>query len=190
MANFKEDLLKTILAKTQKLTKQVNQRLLRLEREIGKDIETTEMKNLHKYLDTKSMDAWTKSGRVSYSKIKMDPFKLDRLNKELTKFIEKPSTTVRGIRKELKQARETHGVNFDYKDLFDFKDIEEDLEDWIMRYIPPSKFDALNHYAIDHNLSEDEYVVMIIKQADSKITNDEDAIEKIKRLYQKYVVGG
>ena len=59
-----------------------------------------------------------------------------------------------------------------------------------MRYIPPSKFDALNHYAIDHHLSQDEYVVMIIKQADSKITNDEDAIEKIKRLYQKYVLGG
>ena len=190
MANFKKELLDETLAKTKKLTKQVNQRLLRLEREIGKDIETTEMKNLHKYLNTKSMNAWTKSGRVSYSKIKMDPFKLDRLNKELTKFIEKPSTTVRGLRRELKQARETYMVDFDYKDLFDFKDIEEDLEDWILRYLTPSKFDALNDHAIRHNYSESEYVVMIVKQASGDILNDEDAIEKIKRLYQKYVVGG
>ena len=46
VANFKSDLIKETLAKTQKLTKQVNQRLLRLEREIGKGVESQEIKNL------------------------------------------------------------------------------------------------------------------------------------------------
>ena len=188
MATFKEDLLQQTLAQTQKLAKQVNQRLVRLEREVGADVETTEMEKLKTHLDTTYMKAWTKSGRVSYAKIKMDPFKLDRLNKELSRFIEKPATTVRGVRKELTTARKEHGVDFNYKDYFDFKRTEDDYYDWITRYIPPSKFDALNGYANSHGLSQDDYVTMIIVQANGSITNDEDAVERIKRLYEKYVV--
>lgn len=187
MANFREDLLKETLARTKKLTKQVNQRILRLERETGG--ETYEIMKLRTYLDTDYTNAWTKKGRVTYSKIKMDPLKLDAINKQMQKFIDSPSSTVRGIRNELKQYREETGKpDFSYEDLYDYKRTYDDLLEWIKRYMEESEFWQITHKAHDLGWGEDMYFKAIIQQADASITNDEDARERIQRLYYKYVV--
>ena len=187
MANFRADLLNETLAETRKLAKQVNQRLIRLEREVKG--ETYETMKLRSYLDTDYLNTWSKSGRVSYGKIKEEPIKLGALNKQLRKFINNQNTTVRGIRKRLKAVREETGKpDFDYKDLFSYEMAYESLVDWIKRYMEESEFWQYTHKAHDTGLPEDQYFEGIIQLADASIKNDEDAKENIHRLYEKYVV--
>lgn len=189
MANFRDDLLTKTLAETKKLTKQVNQRLLRLEREVKGD--TFEIVKMRSYLDTDYLESWSKRGRVRYSKIKEEPLKLDALNKQLRKFINNQNTTVRGIRKHLKNVqRETGKPELDYQDLLDYERTYEDLLDWISRYMELSEFWQYTNKAHAIGMPEDSYFEGIIQLADSSIKNDEDAKERIHRLYIKYVVMG
>ena len=189
MANFREDLLAKTLAQTKKLTKQVNQRLLRLEREVKGD--TYEIMKLRTYLDTDYLNAWTKKQRVSYSKIKEDPLKLSALNKQLNRFVNSKNTTVRGIRKHLQDVRkETGKPDLDFLDLFNYERTYEDLVDWVKRYMEESEFWQYTNKAHNLGLPEDTYFEGIIQLADSSIVNDEDAKERIHQLYVKYVAIG
>lgn len=176
--------LSALQQQAKKLSKQVNQQILRLERETK--TETTAVINLRNRLDVGFVNGWTKGGRVRFSK-KMTDIQLKATIKAMEMFKKEPTSTVRGVRKALQNARrETKQEKFDYQDLFDYITIEEDLIAWITRYIPPSKFDALVHHAQEHNYTESQFVDMILK-ASAELTNDEDTIDKIKRLYDKYV---
>lgn len=176
--------LSALQQQAKKLSKQVNQQILRLERETK--TETIAVMNLRNRLDVGFVSGWTKGGRVRFSK-KMTDIQLKATIKAIEMFKKEETSTVRGVRRALKNARQTTGQpEFDYKDLFDYTVIEEDLIAWITRYIPPSKFDALVHHAQEHNYSENQFVDMLLK-ASAELTNDEDTIDKIKRLYNKYV---
>ena len=187
MANFRADLLNETLAETRKLAKQVNQRLIRLEREVKG--ETYETMKLRSYLDTDYLNAWSKSGRVSYGKIKEEPIKLGALNKQLKKFINNQNTTVKGIRKRLENVREEiKKPDFNYEDLFNYEMTYEALVDWISRYMKESEFWQYTHKAHDTGLPEDQYFEGILQLAESSIKNDEDVKENIHKLYEKYVI--
>lgn len=186
MATISEKELNDLQREVQKLTKQVNQRLVRLEREVQGD--TIDIMKLRTKLDNDYMKSWTKGERVRFSK-KLPYIKLLAQKKALTEFVE-GDTTIPKIRQKLKNAQEHYGKPyFTYQDLLDFQTIEEDLYDWICQYMYPSEFDHLTNWAIKTSMNEDDYVTMIINHARSNILNDVDAVEKIKRLYNKYVVG-
>lgn len=186
MAIISDKELNELQNKVKKLTKVVNQRLLRLEREVKGD--TIDIMRLRNKLDTDYMKSWTKSGRVSFSK-KLPYIKLQAQKKALEKFIES-DTTIPKIRKKLKETKQKYGRdNIDYLDMMDLETTEDDLYDWITQYIPPSEFDHITNWAKVNNISEEEYIVVIINHARANILNDEDAIDKIKRLYKKFVLG-
>lgn len=186
MALISDKELNDLQNDVKRLSKQVNQRLLRLEREVKGD--TIEIMTLRNKLDNDYMKSWTKGGRVRFSK-NLPYIKLMAEKKALQEFVA-GDTTVPKIRKKLENARKTTGKpDFSYQDLLDFQTIEEDLYDWICQYMYPSEFDNLTNWATETGMQQDDYVTMIINHARKTILNDEDAIDKIKRLYNKYVVG-
>lgn len=186
MALISDKELNDLQNDVKRLSKQVNQRLVRLEREVKGD--TIEIMTLRNKLDNDYMKSWTKGGRVRFSK-NLPYIKLLAEKKALTEFIE-GDTTIPKIRQKLKNARHTtNKPELDYQDLLDLQTIEEDLYDWICQYMYPSEFDNLTNWASETGMDQDNYVTMIINHARKTILNDEDAIDKIKRLYNKYVVG-
>lgn len=186
MALISDKELNSLQNEVQKLTKQVNQRLVRLEREVKGD--TIEIMTLRTKLDNDYMKSWTKGQRVRFSK-KLPYIKLQAQKKVLTEFLQ-GDTTVPKIRKKLKNAQEKYGrPDIDYQDLLDLQTTEEDLYDWITQYMFASEFENLTNWASRTNMSQDNYVTMIINHARAEILNDEDAVEKIKRLYNKFVLG-
>ena len=187
MAICSEKEINDLQREVQKLTKQVNQRLLRLEREVKGD--TIEIMTLRTKLDNDYMKSWTKGGRVRFSK-KLPYIKLQAQKKVLKEFIE-GDTTVPKIRKKLKNAQRSYEKpNFDYQDLLDLQTTEDDLYEWITQYMYASEFDNLTNWASRVGMEKGSYVTMIINHARGNILNDEDAQEKIERLYDKFVIGG
>lgn len=185
MAIISDKELNELQNKVKKLAKQTNQRLLRLEREVK--VDTIDIMRLRNKLDTDYMKSWTKSGRVSFSK-KLPYIKLLAQKKALEEFIES-DTTIPKIRKKLKNAQERYQrPDLTFLDLLDLETIEEDLYDWITQYIYASEFDHLTNWAKSNNITQENYITIIINHARGNILNDEDAIEKIKRLYNKYVL--
>ena len=64
---------------------------------------------------------------------------------------------------------------------------EIDLYAWITRYIPPSQFDNIVEYAKEHIYSKNKFVETILTVG-KNIPNDLDSQERIKQLYNKYVL--
>ena len=186
MALISDKELNDLQNDVKRLSKQVNQRLLRLEREVKGD--TLEIMTLRTKLDNDYMKSWTKGGRVRFSK-NLPYIKLQAQKKVLQEFIA-GDTTVPAMRKKLKNAREKYSrEDLTYQDLLDFQTTEEDLYDWITQYMYPSEFDNITGWCARVGISQEKYVEIILDHARKTILNDEDAIEKIKRLYNKYVVG-
>ena len=80
MALISDKELNNLQSEVQKLTKQVNQRLVRLEREVKGD--TIEIMTLRTKLDNDYMKSWTKGQRVRFSK-KLPYIKLQAQKKVL-----------------------------------------------------------------------------------------------------------
>lgn len=187
MAIFSEKEINDLQREVQKLTKQVNQRLLRLEREVHGD--TIEIMTLRNKLDNDYMKSWTKGERVRFSK-KLPYIKLQAQKKALQQFIA-GETTIPEMRKKLKNMQEQTGrPDLNYQDLLDLQTTEDDLYEWITQYMYASEFDNLTNWASRVGMEKGSYVTMIINHARGNILNDEDAQEKIERLYDKFVIGG
>lgn len=87
-----------------KLSKTANQRIVRLEREFGKDTWAT--RELKDKLEVEPLQAWTRSGRVKVNK-SMTETQLRATIKEVTKFLHKPTSKIRGIKKARQKGIET-----------------------------------------------------------------------------------
>ena len=87
-----------------KLGKRANQRIVRLERAFGKDTWAT--RDLKDKLSIEPLQAWTKSGRVKYNK-SMTEAQMKATIKAIQRFLDKPTSTRRGIKKARKKATDT-----------------------------------------------------------------------------------
>lgn len=86
------------------LAKRANQRIVRLERRFGKDTWAT--RELKERLAVEPLNAWTTSGRVKYNK-SMTATQMMATIKETKKFLGKPTSTARGIKKSKQKAAKT-----------------------------------------------------------------------------------
>lgn len=87
-----------------KLSKRANQRIVRLEREFGKDTWAT--RKLRDKLEVEPLQAWTRSGRVRVNK-SMTKAQMEATIKATKEFLSKPTSTRRGIKKARKTGIET-----------------------------------------------------------------------------------
>lgn len=87
-----------------KLSKRANQRIVRLEREFGKDTWAT--RKLRDKLEVEPLQAWTRSGRVRVNKT-MTKAQMEATIKATKEFLSKPTSTRRGIKKARKTGIET-----------------------------------------------------------------------------------
>ena len=92
-----------------KLSKRANQRIVRLEREFGKDTWAT--KYLKEKLATEPLQAWTISGRVKANK-SMTVTQMKATIKETKKFLNSSISTKRGIKKAKQKAIKTLKTRF------------------------------------------------------------------------------
>jgi hypothetical protein len=92
-----------------KLSKKANQRIVRLEREFGKDTWAT--KYLKEKLATEPLQAWTISGRVKANK-SMTVTQMKATIKETNKFLNSSISTKRGIKKAKQKAIKTLKTRF------------------------------------------------------------------------------
>ena len=87
-----------------RLSKQANQRIVRLEREFG--VNTWATRSLREKLETETVRAWTKTGRVAVRK-SMDVTQMKATIKATKEFISNPTSRVKGVRKAKAKAIQT-----------------------------------------------------------------------------------
>lgn len=176
--------LSQLQSEAKRLAKQVNQQILRLEREAKGD--TIAIMHLRNKLDTKAVQGWTKSGRVRFNS-KMNDVQLNAIVIAVEQFKNEKTSTISGLKKELEKTRkETGEKDFTYQDMFDYRIITSDLEGWITQHMKASKYYHISKWAYDKGKTKNEFVDIIIKSSED-LTNDEDTIKRIKRLYDEYI---
>lgn len=176
--------LSQLQSEAKRLSKQVNQQILRLEREAKGD--TIAIMHIRNKLDTKAVQGWTKSGRVRFNN-KMNDDQLNAIITAMEQFKKEKTSTISGLKKELEKVRKQTGEkDFTYQDMFDYKIITTDLEGWITQHVQASKFHHITKWAKDKQRTEEQYIADIIR-ASEDLTNDDDTRARISRLYDKYV---
>lgn len=97
-----------------KLSKQANQRILRLEKLTGAK-ETFASKKLFDYLSSEKLQAITKKGRVKISGFDMD--QMDAIKTALEDFLSSGYSTIGEIKKYKTKVEKAIGTSLSYKDL-------------------------------------------------------------------------
>ena len=92
-----------------KLSKRANQRIVRLEREFGKD--TWDTKYLKEKLVAEPLQAWTLSGRVKVNK-SMTVTQMKATIKATKEFLNSSISTIRGVKKAKQKAIKTLQTQF------------------------------------------------------------------------------
>lgn len=172
-----------------KLAKRANQRIVRLEREFGK--ETWATKKLRDKLAIEPLQAWTVSGRVKVNK-SMTVLQLQKTIKATEQFLSSKTSTVGGVKKvrkeQIKKIQERFDIKdreFTFEDAENFYDVFEDEYSWILQYITPSEFQAMVADAVEQRDSENDWIKRIEDYIE--IGNDLDLVSKCIRLYDKFV---
>lgn len=182
-----------LFAEIKKLGKRANQRIVRLERQFGKD--KWAVKELRDKLDTIKLDAWTETGRVKYNK-SMTIDQMRAVKKFLNNFLNAKTSTKKGI-KETRQNqinairkrynREIDETTFTYEDAENIYQIFESKDyDWIYEYFTPSQFDERVITAIEKRASLTNWFEMLESHSSINI-NDVDMQAKCEVLYNKFV---
>lgn len=98
-----------LFSELKKLSKRANQRIVRLEREFGKDTWAT--KYLKKKLATEPLQAWSISGRVKANK-SMTVTQMKATIKATKEFLNSSISTKRGVKKAKQKAIKTLKTRF------------------------------------------------------------------------------
>lgn len=173
-----------------KLSKRANQRIVRLEREFGKDTWAT--KKLRDRLATEPLQAWTKTGRVRVNK-KMTITQMKATIKATQQFLNSKTSTKRGI----KQVRKTTIKNLakslgtEEEDLTNdeaetlYNMLSDDYVSDILKYIPASDFWALIEDAKEAGDTQESFISRISNYIE--FGNDVNMRNKLIMIYEKYV---
>lgn len=186
----KEWTQKSLYKETLKQVRETNARLSSLERRYKTG--TWASKKLMNRLDTLSLKAWTKGGKVKISP-SMSKTKLAAIHKATSQFLASKTSTKTGIKSVRNKTIESlkESLSLDDKKVSD-ADAEamydmlgnNDFDD-IASQIDASELWALIDYTKEKNLSENEFVSLLVKYG---MSNDLDMREKAQRLYQRYVL--
>lgn len=173
-----------------KLSKRANQRIVRLEREFGKDTWAT--KKLRDRLATEPLQAWTKTGRVKVNK-SMTITQMKATIKATQQFLNSKTSTKRGI----KQVRKTTIKNLakslgtEEEDLSNdeaetlYNMLSDDYVSDILKYIPASDFWVLIEDAKEQGDTQEDFISRISDYID--FGNDVDMRNKLIMIFEKYV---
>lgn len=174
----------------EKLARRANQRIRTIERVFGKD--TWAVKRLRNKLDIEPLKAWTKTGRVKFNK-SMTELQMKATIIAVNNFLNSKTSTLKGIKqarqKQIQAISKALGEEEDLSyeeaealyDTFEDDDFKE-----VYKYIEPSKFWGLNEDAKEENDTEDMFLKRVKKYIN--FGNDADLIERLKRIYYKYVM--
>lgn len=168
-----------------RLAKRANQRILRLEREFGKD--SFAIKNLRNRLSSPVVSAWTESGRIRYNKSMTDS-QMRATIKATKDFLASMQSKVSGARKIREYRRKQIAQAFEVEDVDvdKFFDILEDRKSSILDKLDPSLFFTLVKEARDINATYDKWVELLEQYI--LIGNDVDLRQDALDLYNKYVI--
>lgn len=176
--------LSQLQSEAKRLAKQVNQRIVRLEREAQADVLSIE--RLRSKLDQKSVNGWTESGRVRFNN-KMNDDQLNAIITAMEQFKKEKTSSISGLKQQLIETRKkAKQPTMSYQDMFDYTVVKEDLESWATQHIQASKYYHIQKWSKEKGKSKKEFADIIIK-ASEDLTNDEDTVKKINKLYNKYV---
>lgn len=173
-----------------KLSKRANQRLVRLEREFGKD--TWASKKLRNRLESEMIQAWTSSSRIKVNK-SMSTTQMRAIIKATQQFLASKTSTVSGVKKVKKTtisglARslgtdDTKLTDEEAETLYDM--LSDDYVTDLIKYIPASDFWALIEDAKEQHDTESQFINRIKDYID--YGNDKDMVMKLQAIYIKYV---
>lgn len=173
-----------------KLSKRANQRIVRLEREFGKDTWAT--KKLRDKLATEPLQTWSKTGRVKVNK-SMTITQMKATIKATQQFLNSKTSTKRGIKQvkktTIKQLAKSLGTddedltNEEAEALYDM--LSDDYVTDILKYIPASDFWALIEDAKEAGDSQESFISRISDYIE--FGNDVDMRNKLIMIYEKYV---
>lgn len=176
-----------------KLSKKANQRIVRLEREFGKDTWAT--KYLKEKLATEPLQAWTISGRVKANK-SMTVTQMKATIKATKEFLNSSISTKRGIKKAKQKAIKTLKTRFstDVSDIsyeeaealvnfFDDKEVNG-----ITNFIPGSTVTGIIEEARE---KQNDYSTFASQMESVKQWNRGTSMENIlRKIYAKYIYRG
>ena len=176
-----------------KLSKTANQRIVRLEREFGKDTWAT--KYLKEKLATEPLQAWTISGRVKVNK-SMTVTQMKATIKATKEFLNSSISTKRGIKKAKQKAIKTLKTRFstDVSDIsyeeaealvnfFDDKEVNG-----ITNFIPGSTVTGIIEEARE---KQNDYSTFASQMESVKQWNRGTSMENIlRKIYAKYIYRG
>lgn len=174
-----------------RLSKQANQRIVRLEREFG--VNTWATRSLREKLETETVRAWTKTGRVAVRK-SMDVTQMKATIKATKEFISNPTSRVKGVRQAKAKAIETLKTRFSsdvseitYEEaealtlFFEDSDVNK-----ITNFIPGSDILAIiEEERESHNY---DYKSFLSKAQSIQQYNKGKSMERIlKKIFRKYI---
>ena len=175
-----------------KLAKRANQRIVRLEREFGKD--EWSVKNLRDRLDTQKLNAWTKTGRIKYNK-SMTITELRAVIKATNQFLNSQTSTKRGIKQVrkkqiegIKRSMSIDDEEFTYEEAESLYRLFEDTDFtyFVPKYFTASEFWSLIQEAKEQNVDENGFIELI--EMYLTVGTDVEMLMRVKAIYDKYLV--
>lgn len=127
----------SLFSEMKKLSKQANQRILRLERYSGTS-EPFATKQLGDYLSSSTLNAWTKSGRVATKK-GLTPLQMMSINKAIRRFLKEDTSRVAGAKAYTKELSKQAGKPIDPRSASAYYKAEKNYT-WIYKYMTESEF--------------------------------------------------
>ena len=180
-----------LMAETRKMVERANKRLKGLKNAGYKG--TWASKKLINRIDTKTLKAWSKKGKIKLNK-NLTNTQLKAIQKATDQFLKSETSTVKGIRR-VSQARIKgiqESLSSDLRDRVTEEDAEfyydmlgEEDFDYFADKIGASTLWMLIDEAIEKNSSEDEWLTMLSHYI---TLNDLDIRERAIRLYNKYIL--
>ena len=181
-----------LIAETRKLVSDANRRLKGLNQAGYKG--TWASKKLIERLDTKVLNAWTKQGKIKVNKT-LTNTQLKAIQKATQQFMTSQTSKVSGIKKVKESTLDSLRATLSKDIELDEMDVEtayEMLSNKDFDYfnnadrVGASTMWALIEDAKEYNQSEDTFISRLLNMYDS--SNDLDAIERAKRLYDRYIL--
>lgn len=181
-----------LIADTRKLVSDANRRLKGLNQAGYKG--TWASKKLSERLDTRVLNAWTKQGKIKIDKT-LTNTQLKAIQKATQQFMTSQTSKVSGIKKVKESTLDSLRATLSKDIELDEMDVESAYEmlsnkdfDYFNNAdrVGASTMWALIEDAKEYDQSEDTFISRLLNMYDS--SNDLDAIERAKRLYDRYIL--
>ena len=186
----REDIRRRKYRQVKKLSQKANVKLKSLRRVTKEG--TWASRKLKNRLSTKRLKAWSKIGRINVNK-KLSVTDLKMIEKAINQFLASKTSTRKGIEEAKNRVRDSIKTTLNEQG-FELTDEEADtfysmLEDDDFNYfadkVGASTMWAIIDDAIEYNESDAKFMNRIERYVVT--VNDLDTLDKVKRLYSKYI---